>query len=83
MFQEEKTFIFRFSLKAEFPEAYEGDQDGYQWLKEWETAMKPELLKAIFTLLRRHPDWKAHVQNRGVSPDDEIEIALTKEISEK
>lgn len=81
MFKEEKEFTLRFSLEAQFPEEYEGDEEGYLWLKEWETAVKPELLKVIFASLRRHPHWAAHVRNRGVSAENEIEIVLTKDIS--
>jgi hypothetical protein len=81
MFREEKDFRFRFTLEAAFPDDYEGKEDNYAWVKEWETRVKPELLRLIFDALRRHPSWSAHVRNRGVSPDDEIEIALVKEFS--
>jgi hypothetical protein len=81
MFREEKDFRFRFALEAAFPDDYEGKEDNYAWVKEWETRVKPELLRLIFDALRRHPSWSAHVRNRGVSPDDEIEIALVKEFS--
>lgn len=79
MFQEEKTFTLRFSLEASFPDNYEGEEDNYAWLREWEQGVKPDLLKAVFDCLRRHPAWTAHVRNRGVSPLDEIEIAMTKD----
>ena len=81
MFREEKDFRFRFTLEAAFPDDYEGKEDNYAWVKEWETRVKPELLRLIFDALRRHPSWSAHVRNRGVSPDDEIEIALVKDFS--
>lgn len=79
MYQEEKTFTLRFSLEAAFPDDYEGEQDNYLWLKEWEQVVKPDLLKAVFDCLRRHPAWTAHVRNRGLSPLDEIEIAMAKD----
>jgi hypothetical protein len=82
MFREEKQFTFRFSLEAEFPEEYNGEQDNFGWLQEWERSMKPELLKLIFESLRRHPSWTPHVRNRGLSPDDEIEIAMVKDVAE-
>lgn len=82
MFREEKTFNFRFSLEANFPDEYDGNEDGYGWLREWDTRMKPALLKLICDSLRRHPAWNVHVRNRGISPDDEIEIALVKNYSE-
>ena len=81
MFQEEKTFNLRFSLEASFSDDYEGEQDNYAWLKEWEQGVKPDLLKAVFECLRRHPAWTAHVRNRGLSPLDEIEIAMVKDLS--
>jgi len=81
MFHEEKTFTLRFSLEASFPEQYEGELDNYAWAQEWERLVKPELLRVIFDSLRRHPSWTAHVRNRGLSPLDEIEIALTKDFS--
>ncbi len=81
MFQEDKSFNFRISLEANFPEDYAGEEDNYAWLQEWERLVKPELLKVLFDSLRRHPSWSAHVRNRGLSPLDEIEIALVKDFS--
>ena len=81
MYKEEKGFTLRFSLEANFPDEYEGEEDSYGWLKEWETRMKPELLKTVFASLRQHPSWSAHIRNRGASPDNEIEIALAKEFT--
>ena len=81
MIQEEKVFRLQFSLEAAFPDDYEGEKDNYAWLQEWEKQIKPELLKLIFDSLRRHPSWKARVRNRGVSPLDEIEIAMVKDFT--
>ena len=81
MYQEEKEFRLRFILEADFPEDYEGEEDQYGWLKEWEQRLKPELLKTVFSSLRQHPSWNVHIRNRGVSPEDEIEIALVKDFS--
>ena len=81
MFHEEKRFNLRFDLEAAFPEDYDGDEDNQAWLQEWEKQIKPELLKLIFYSLRRHRSWKVHVRNRGLSPEDEIEISMVKEIA--
>ncbi len=81
VYQEERSFILRFTLEAKFPEDYEGEEDSYGWLKEWDTRLKPELLKTVFASLRQHPSWTAHIRNRGVSPDHEIEIALLRDFS--
>ncbi len=78
MFHEEKTFNLRFSLEAHFPENYEGDEDAYAWLRDWETRVKPDLLKTIFSSLRGYPSWAAHVRNRGVASTEEVEIVMVK-----
>ncbi len=81
MFQEEKTFTFRFSLEATFPDEYEGDEDNYAWLQDWEKRIKPELLHVLFTSLRQNASWTSHVRNRGMSPETEIEIVMTKDFA--
>ena len=83
MFREEKTFTVRFSLEATFPEDYEGDVDNHAWLQEWEKHIKPELLKLIFDSLRRRQAWNVHVRNRGMSPQDEIEVAMERDFSQR
>ena len=79
MFKEEKTFVLRVSLEAAFPEEYDGDEDQYQWLREWDGAIKGEMVRAVFAVLRRYPGWNARVRNRGMSEQDEIEIVLSKD----
>jgi hypothetical protein len=81
MFQEEKTFTLRFSLEAFFPDDYEGDEDNQAWARDWETRIKPELVKLVFEYLRRHPSWTVHVRNRGLPPTDEIEIAMVRDFT--
>jgi hypothetical protein len=74
----EKTFNLRFTLTADIPDALleddDFDEDG--WLKEWEAGIKPDLVRTIFTQLRRFAHGEAHVRNRGVSSVDEIEVVL-------
>jgi hypothetical protein len=76
----EKTFTLRFSLSAEIPEALleDDDFDERAWLSEWETAVKPRLIRQIFGELRSFPDWEARVRNRGISPEDEVEVVVTR-----
>ena len=75
---QEKSFIIRFSLAAKIPEALREDDDFEEddWLTEWEAQIKPGLIRAVFGHLRSFPNWEAHIRNRGISPLDEIEIAL-------
>ncbi|HXQ21593.1 MAG TPA: hypothetical protein VN812_07965 [Candidatus Acidoferrales bacterium] len=74
----EKTFNLRFSLTADIPAELWDDEDFEEdaWLNEWEAAIKPGLVRAVFTHLRSFPNWHAHARNRGVSPLDEIEIVV-------
>ena len=81
MYQEEKTFTLRFSLEASFPDDYEGEEENQTWVREWETRIKPDLVKALFESLRQHRSWQMHVRNRGISPADEIEIVLARDFS--
>lgn len=83
MFTEEKTFLLRFSLEAAFPEDYEGEADQYQWVREWEGGMKADVIKAVFSALRNRPGWSARVRNRGMSEQDEIEIVLARDASDR
>lgn len=82
MFREQKSFSLRFNLEATFPDEYDGDDDNHAWLQEWEKHIKPELLKQIFETLRRRLIWNVHVRNRGISPQDEIEIAIERDFSQ-
>ena len=81
MYQEEHAFTLRFSLEISFPDDYEGEEDNRAWMREWETRIKPDLLKVLFDSLRQHRAWQAHIRNRGKSPEDEIEIVLARDFS--
>ena len=81
MYLEEKTFTLRFSLEASFPDDYDGEEDQLVWIQEWESQIKPQLMKRLFESLRQHQAWKSHIRNRGISPADEIEIVLSRDLS--
>jgi hypothetical protein len=81
----EKTFLLRFSVQAEIPDAL-WERDDFEedaWLDEWEVALKPAIIRAVFTQLRAVPGWSARVRNRGVSPLDEIEIVVTRRLGDE
>ena len=75
-YEEEREFVLRFSLRARFPEDYEGDADGYAWARAWESEVKPAVLRAVFAELRRHEGWHARIHHRGIAPEREVEIAI-------
>lgn len=76
----EKTFTLRFSLSADIPERLleDDDFDERAWLQEWETAIKPRLIRQVFAELRSFEHWEARVRNRGIDPENEIEIVVTR-----
>jgi hypothetical protein len=78
--KQDKCFTLRFSLTAEVPpELLEQDDfEETEWLNDWEANIKPGLLRAVFTHLRKFDGWEAHVRNRGISPVDEIEVVVTR-----
>ena len=78
MHARDRTFTIRFSLTARIPDALWDDEsfEEEDWVKEWETQIKPGLIRAVFTHLRSFPNWHAHIRNRGISAEDEIEIVV-------
>ncbi|MDR4494644.1 MAG: hypothetical protein AB7P17_14290 [Nitrospirales bacterium] len=82
MHHEEQSFTLRFSLEATFPEDYEGEEDELAWAENWETRVKPDIIKGIFQTLKAYPDWAARFRNRGMASSEEIEIVLEKDFSE-
>jgi len=80
MERREKTFNLRLSLVAEIPDARIDDDalEGEAWLDEWETAIKPGLVRAVFAHVRGFPGWEARIRNRGIPASDEIEIVVTR-----
>ena len=79
----EKTFTLRFSLTADVPDALWEDEDFEEdaWLDEWEIAIKPGLIRAVFGHLRSFAGWEVHTRNRGISPLDEVEIVVTRRLA--
>ena len=38
---EEREFTLRFELRCEFPENYEGEADGFEWVKDFPAIAQP------------------------------------------
>jgi hypothetical protein len=82
---DERTFRLRFSLSAEIPaSAWDNEEfEGDEWVKEWQEQIRPGLVRTVFSYLRQFDGWACHIRNRGVSPEDEVEIVVRKEWREK
>ena len=75
-FVEDREFTLRFSLEVSFAEEYEGKDDDFAWVAEWERDIKPKLLRAVMAHLQQHPRWKARFRTRGADPERQMEIVL-------
>jgi hypothetical protein len=75
-YRETAQFVVRIDLTADFDDDYEGDDDGYAWLKSWRTRVRPRVGHAVLGALRAEPGFEAIPTSRGASPDDELDIAV-------
>ncbi len=72
---EQREFMLRLELRAEFAENYQGDADGYEWTKEF-PGIAAEIVAATAAVVARHPGWSVRGGNRGRSSEDEITLVL-------
>ncbi|HEV8673244.1 MAG TPA: hypothetical protein VGX21_04295 [Methylomirabilota bacterium] len=73
---EERDFTLRLDLRCEFPEGYEGDQDGYAWLRDFHGRIAPQLVQAAVQAIRAQPGWTVRVGNRGRAVEDEVTLIV-------
>ena len=81
-YTEEREWNLRLVLRAEFPDDYEGEQDGYEWAGEI-SAISAEVLRAAVAVLSRKPGWKLGGGNRGRPADEEVTLVLEKVLASK
>ena len=74
---EERVFTLRFELRCEFPDNYDGDADGYQWVEEF-PAIASEIVQTAAAIMRRHPSWSVRPANRGRPSDEEVTLVVTR-----
>ena len=73
---EERDFTLRLDLRCEFPEQYDGEQDGYVWLREFHDRLLPRLVQAAVGVIRQHPGWSVRPGNRGRPLQDEVTLVV-------
>lgn len=76
---EERDFTLRFDLRCEFPEEYDGEADGYAWLREFQDRIAPRLVQAAVGVIRQHPGWTVRLGNRGRPAEDEVTLVVERE----
>lgn len=75
-YREERALVIRLHLSASFDEAYEGDDDGYVWHREFDSEVRPELVRALVRVLAAHGKYRITPINRGLDAHEELELAV-------
>jgi hypothetical protein len=76
---EERDFTLRLDLRCEFPEGYEGELDGYAWLREFHAAILPRIVQTVVEVIRREPGWRVRPTNRGRPLEDEVSLVVERQ----
>jgi hypothetical protein len=74
---EEKTFTLRLELRCEFPDDYQGEDDGYAWAGEL-GPMAAEIVAAAVSAVQRRPGWRVRPANRGRPAEEEALLIVEK-----
>lgn len=75
-YREERELVIRLSLSAEFPEDYEGEDDGFTWYRDFDANVRPALLRELLRALTREGRFKVTPVNRGLDAHQELEIQV-------
>ena len=71
---EERVFTLRLEVHCEFPEAYEGEEDGYAWVGEIEPIAEKVVQAAVQIVEAR--GWKVRPANRGRPSQEEVTLVV-------
>jgi hypothetical protein len=73
---EQRELVIRLHLSAEFPEDYEGEDDGYEWYRHFDERVRPSLVRQLIEALSAHGGYRITPVNRGMDSHEELEIKL-------
>jgi hypothetical protein len=79
-FVEERDFTLRLDLRCTFEDSYEGELDGYAWLREFQDRVLPGVVDAAVRVIRVHPGWAVRPGNRGRAIEDEVSLVVEREV---
>ncbi len=74
---EQREFTLRFDLRCDFPEDYDGDADGFEWVKDF-PAIAAEILASATAIIRARSGWEVRPANRGRPTDEEVTLLVTR-----
>ena len=75
-FVEERDFTLRLDLRCTFEEGYDGELDGYAWLREFHDRILPAVVDAAVRAIRANPGWTVRPANRGRALEDEVSLVV-------
>jgi hypothetical protein len=75
-FVEERDFTLRLDVRCTFEADYDGELDGYAWLREFRERIAPRVVEAAVRAIRAHPGWAVRPGNRGRAPEDEVTLVV-------
>jgi hypothetical protein len=79
--REQKTFTITLNLSADFAEDYTGEDDGFAWYERFQQAVRPQLVAAVYDVLRRHPRLRTVSAPRGRDPESALDLDVSYEAS--
>jgi len=77
---EERTFTLRLAVRCEFPDDYDGEEDGHQWADAFDP-IAAEVVAAAVEVIRRRPGWSVRPANRGRPPSEEVTLVVDRVLS--
>lgn len=72
---EEKEFTLRLAVRCTFPEDYQGEEDGYEWVQHL-APLTQEVVQAAVRAIQSRGGWSVRPGNRGRSAEDEVTLVL-------
>ena len=81
IYAEERDFTLRFALRCEFPDDYDGEEDGGKWAEAWD-AIAAEVVATAVDLVRRRRGWRVRPSNRGRPASDEVTLQVERVLDE-
>lgn len=78
--REERTYTITLHLSAEFDEDYEGDEDGLEWHRQFDRALRPRIARAVIDALRADGRFKVTPVSRGHGEEDALELACERKV---
>ncbi|HKO49991.1 MAG TPA: hypothetical protein VJV79_19810 [Polyangiaceae bacterium] len=79
--REQKTFTITLNLSAEFADDYTGDDDGFAWHEHFQRAVRPQLVAAVYDVLRQQPHFRAVSAPRGRDPESALDLDVSYDAS--